>query len=54
MKWILLIQVATFVALGVLFVHQGQLRLGIAQLLLALVQGLIYLPAWPAALAIWK
>jgi hypothetical protein len=40
--WLLAIQVATFVALGVLFLAGGQLRLGIAQLLLAAVQAVIY------------
>jgi predicted membrane-bound dolichyl-phosphate-mannose-protein mannosyltransferase len=39
---ILGIQVATFIALGALFVAQGQWRLGGAQLLLAAVQAVIY------------
>jgi len=39
---ILVIQVGTFLALGVCFIASGQVRLGIAQLLLALVQVVIY------------
>ena len=39
---ILIIQVVTFVALGILFMCSGQMRLGIAQILLALVQVVIY------------
>lgn len=39
---ILAIQVATFIALGCLFLSQGNWRLGTAQILLALVQGVIY------------
>lgn len=42
MTAILAIQVATFVALGVLFLHSGDWRLGVAQLLLAAVQAVIY------------
>lgn len=42
MTALLLIQVATFVALGVLFLAAGDWRLGVAQLLLAAVQGVIY------------
>lgn len=39
---ILAIQVASFVALGALFLVDGQVRLGIAQILLAAVQAVIY------------
>lgn len=39
---ILSVQVITFVALGILFMCSGQTRLGIAQILLALVQIVIY------------
>jgi hypothetical protein len=39
---ILGIQVVTFVALGALFIAEGQWRLGAAQLLLAAVQAVIY------------
>lgn len=42
MTTILVVQVATFVALGVLFLTQGNWRLGAAQLLLAAVQAVIY------------
>ena len=39
---ILAVQVATFVALGVAFMVRGDWRLGIAQILLAAVQAVIY------------
>lgn len=39
---ILVIQVMTFVSLGVLFLTVGDWRLGVAQLLLAAVQAIIY------------
>lgn len=39
---ILAVQVATFLALGVLFLAAGQWRLGTAQLLLALIQAILY------------
>lgn len=39
---ILIVQVATFVALGILFLTEGKWRLGAAQLLLAIIQGVIY------------
>jgi hypothetical protein len=39
---VLVIQVGTFVALGVSFLVAGQTRLGTAQLLLGLVQGLVF------------
>lgn len=39
---ILTVQVATFGALGFYFISEGQGRLGIAQLLLAVVQAVIY------------
>ena len=44
MIWIgvLVVQVATFVALGVYFLTHGNVRLGVAQLLLAVVQAVIY------------
>lgn len=42
MLFILGIQVATFVALGIYFCIAGNWRLGVAQLLLALVQAVIY------------
>ena len=42
MSAILAVQVITFVAIGAVFIAQGQLRLGIAQLLLAGVQAIIY------------
>lgn len=41
--WAILgIQVATYGVLGVAFVAVGNLRLGVSQLLLAAVQGIIY------------
>lgn len=42
MSTILLIQVGTFLALGGIFLAAGEWRLGVAQLLLAGVQGVIY------------
>lgn len=44
MTWtlVLAVQVATFVALGCFFLSRGDWRLGISQLLLATVQGIIY------------
>ena len=39
---LLVVQVLTFVVLGAVFLAQGETRLGIAQLLLAAVQGVIY------------
>lgn len=36
------VQVATFVALGAYFIAHGSARLGVAQLLLAVVQAVIY------------
>lgn len=42
MRGVLAVQVATFAALGALFLHQGQWRLGVAQMLLAVVQAVIY------------
>lgn len=45
MTWLtalITIQVATFLALGCLFLSAGDWRLGVAQLLLAAVQAIIY------------
>ena len=42
MTALLSIQVATFVALGGVFLHRGDWRLGTAQLMLAAVQAVIY------------
>lgn len=42
MRVILLVQVLTFIALGIIFLTDGQWRLGTAQLLLAAVQAIIY------------
>ena len=42
MTIILAIQVATFLALGGMFLAAGQWRLGVAQFLLAAVQAIIY------------
>jgi hypothetical protein len=42
MIYILGLQVATFAALGTWFIATGSVRLGIAQLLLAVVQAVIY------------
>lgn len=39
---VLSLQVATFVALGVMFIAAGELRFGLAQLLLGVVQLVIY------------
>jgi hypothetical protein len=39
---ILVVQCLTFLALGALFLSQGNWRLGVAQLLLLIVQGVIY------------
>lgn len=39
---VLTIQVATFIILGAMFIASGQTRLGIAQVLLAAVQAVIY------------
>ena len=39
---ILAVQVLTFVALGLIFLSQGNWKLGTTQLLLAMVQGLMY------------
>lgn len=39
---ILVVQMLTFAALGVMFILAGEYRLGVAQLLLAVVQGVIY------------
>lgn len=39
---ILIIQVITFILLGIYFLDLGDWRLGTAQLLLAIVQGIIY------------
>lgn len=39
---VLSVQVATFVALGAYYLAHGNTRLGIAQLLLAVVQAIIY------------
>jgi hypothetical protein len=42
LKVLIGIQVVTFIAAGILFLQNGDWRLGTAQLLLALVQGVIY------------
>lgn len=44
MTWTLLltVQVSTFVVLGLRFLTLGEWRLGVAQLLLAVVQAVIY------------
>lgn len=42
MSVVLVIQVVTFVWLGALFFQRGDWRLGTAQLLLAVVQAVIY------------
>lgn len=39
---VLAVQVFTFVVLGAYFLTHGQVRLGVAQLLLAVVQAVIY------------
>lgn len=41
-RWLIAVQVATFVLLGAVFMQQGQWRLGFAQILLAVVQAIIY------------
>lgn len=42
MTALLSVQVGTFLALGAIFLHSGNWRLGTAQLLLAAVQAVIY------------
>jgi hypothetical protein len=42
MKLILAVQVLTFVCLGVIFLSRGDWRLGTCQLLLAVVQAVLY------------
>lgn len=42
MTAVLFLQCFTFVVLGAMFCAQGQVKLGVAQLLLALIQWLIY------------
>lgn len=42
MSVILSIQVVTFVVLGCMFLHAGDWRLGTAQLLLAIIQAVLY------------
>jgi hypothetical protein len=42
MTALLSVQVATFLALGAIFLHAGNWRLGTTQLLLAAVQAVIY------------
>lgn len=39
---LVILQAATFVGLGIILVAEGDWRLGAAQLLLALVTGLVY------------
>lgn len=39
---VLVVQVGTFVALGGYYLSTGNVRLGVAQLLLAVVQAIIY------------
>ena len=39
---VLVVQVVTFITLGVIFIARGDTRLGIAQLLLAAVQAVVY------------
>jgi hypothetical protein len=39
---VLVVQIATFVALGAAFCARGDVRLGVAQLLLAAVQAVVY------------
>lgn len=39
---LIVVQVCTFVGLGLVFLSSGQWRLGVAQLLLAVVQAVIY------------
>lgn len=40
---LVVLQYATFAALGVLFIHEGNPRLGVAQLLLGAVTVLVYI-----------
>ena len=42
MMYVLALQVATYVTLGIMFLVQGNWRFGVTQLLLASVQGIIY------------
>lgn len=42
MTGLLLVQIATFIALGCGFLAAGQWRLGVAQLLLAIIQAVLY------------
>lgn len=42
MRYILYVQLATYAALGIVLLTQGHVRLGIAQLLLLGVQGLVF------------
>lgn len=42
MTYVLAVQVATFVVLGAYFLAAGNWRLGVAQILLAAVQAIIY------------
>jgi len=39
---VLIVQVSTFVLLGIYFLSHGQVRLGLAQVLLAGVQAIVY------------
>lgn len=39
---VLAVQVVTYIVLGVLFLDSGDWRFGVAQFLLAIVQGVIY------------
>lgn len=41
-KAILVVQTVSFLLMGVLLIRQGQWRLGVAQLLLAAVQAVVY------------
>lgn len=42
MNWLVWAQAGSFVALGMIFILDGEVRLGVAQLLLAAVQAVIY------------
>lgn len=42
MIWVLVAQVATYLTLGVYFLAAGNWRLGVAQLLLAAVQAVLF------------
>lgn len=42
MTYLIAAQVATFLALGALFIAEGQYRLGVCQCLLAVVQAVLY------------